>query len=331
MIERNGDMYVCPDSRAFVDRAISPRGGEFHLAVGPYSGHLSNFGEALILSDAGATIVDTFTTPFDPSDAQRYLVVSEIMYHPADPTPDAEFIELMNISDSVTLDLAGVKFTAGIDYEFPAGATLAPGARTVIDFADFRNGSRLNNGSDRIKLEDASNSTVREFTYDDETPWPSEADGGGFSLVLINPGSNPDHDDPASWRSSTTLGGSPGGSDSMIFSGNPDDDLDADGIPALLEHALGTSDEIPNPTPITITTNGQQFVMTIQTNQGADDVALEPETSGDLIGWTTTPEISLSTSVNHGDGTSTLTYVGDAEFLLANPRHFIRLRAVLIP
>ncbi len=98
-------MYVCPDTRAFVNRAVSPKGGEFHLAVGPYSGHLSNFGETLTLSDAGGTPVDTFATPIDPSDAQLYLVVSEIMYHPADPDADAEFVELMNISDSVTIDL----------------------------------------------------------------------------------------------------------------------------------------------------------------------------------------------------------------------------------
>ena len=119
---------------------------------------------------------------------------------------------------------------------------LLPGARIVVNFADFLNSSRLNNGSDRIKLEDATNSTIRDFSYDDDAPWPLEADGAGFSLVLINPESIPDHGDPASWRASTTTGGNPGTSDAVSFTGNAGDDLDDDGIAALLEHAFGSSD-----------------------------------------------------------------------------------------
>ena len=79
----------------------SPTGNEERLAVGPYSGHLSNFGEILTLANSTAATVSTFNTPVDPSDPQLYLVISEIMYHPADPNPEAEFIELMNISDFV--------------------------------------------------------------------------------------------------------------------------------------------------------------------------------------------------------------------------------------
>ncbi|MGI9242528.1 MAG: lamin tail domain-containing protein, partial [Verrucomicrobiales bacterium] len=332
VIERNGDMYICPDTRAFANRAVSPRGGEFHLAVGPYSGHISNFGETLVLSDADATPVDSYSTPVDPSDAQRYLVVSEIMYHPAAPDQDAEFIELMNISDTVTLDLEGVSFTAGIDYSFPAGASLAPGARTVVGFASFENGSRLNNGSDRIKLEDADNSTIREFTYDDEAPWPVAADGAGFSLILINPEGNPDHDDPANWRSSTTTGGNPGSSDASAFSGNPDDDLDADGIPALLEHALGTSDTSAAPAPVSVSASGTQLVVQVQKNQGADDVQLVLEMSGDLATWIPSPEeMVLVSDTNNGDGTATLVYESGIGFLGSTRHQFIRLRAEPIP
>merc|ERR1711965_298766 len=107
----------------------------------------------------------------------------------------------MNISDTKTLELGGGKFTEGIDFTFPDGTTLAPGARILVILDEtafeaihgpgkpmagiFQNGSRLNNGSDRMKLEDASNSSIQEFTYDDELPWPNGPDGGGFSLVLI--------------------------------------------------------------------------------------------------------------------------------------------------
>ena len=55
--------------------------------MGPYAGHLSNFGETLNLLNTAEGIVSVFRTPINPSDTQRYLVVSELMYHPADPNP----------------------------------------------------------------------------------------------------------------------------------------------------------------------------------------------------------------------------------------------------
>lgn len=332
VIERNGDLYICPDTKAFINRSSSPTGDEFHLAVGPYSGHLSNFGETLSLSDADAFIVDIFTSSVDPSDEQLFLVVSEIMYHPADPTPDAEFIELMNTSNTVTLDLGNVKFTAGIDYTFPRGTMLPPGARIVVSFSDFQSSSRLNNGSDRVKLEDASNSTIRDFTYNDNAPWPIEADGVGFSLILIAPASTPDHGDPSNWRSSTTVGGNPGTSDSDTFTGKPTDDIDNDGITALLEHALGTSDGNPDPQPLTISTNGGQLTVSIQTNHGADDIALTLEFSTDLLGWNAAPQDLFSvTIINNGDGTETRTYESSPTFLDEYQRQFLRIHAELLP
>ena len=37
-----------------------------------------------------------------------------------------------------------------------------------------------------------------------------EADGDGFSLELISPESNPDHNDAKNWQLSSVAGGSPG-------------------------------------------------------------------------------------------------------------------------
>ena len=113
VIERGGQLFVSPSTLAFRTRLTSPTGNEERLCTGPYQGHLSNFGETItLLNPAGAT-VSTFSTPYSPSDAQLYLVVSEIMYHP-EPDGEAEFVELMNISPTVTLTLAGVKFTANL-------------------------------------------------------------------------------------------------------------------------------------------------------------------------------------------------------------------------
>ena len=52
------------------------------------------------------------------------LAISEIMYNPAG-ADEAEFLELMNIADE-PIDLSGVRFSEGVDFEFPLGAVLAP-------------------------------------------------------------------------------------------------------------------------------------------------------------------------------------------------------------
>ncbi len=51
---------------------------------------------------------------------------------------------------------------------------------------------------------------IRDFSYDDAPPWPAEADGAGFSLVLTDPLSDPEHGNPESWGASATIGGDPG-------------------------------------------------------------------------------------------------------------------------
>jgi hypothetical protein len=266
VIERGGNLYVSPDTLAFRQRPTSPTGNEERLVVGPFSGHLSNFGETVVLSDTANSVVSTYMTPVNPSPAQVYLVVSEIMYHPADTTPDAEFIEVMNISNSVTLDLGGVRFTSGIHYAFPPDTMLAPGARLVVGFSDFQNGSRLNNGSDRIKLEDATGSTIRDFSYDDNPPWPTAPDGGGPSLVLIQPKTNPDPSLATSWRSSTTNGGNPGTSDALPYTGGD-----------LVTYAL--------PSAPTILVGGGNPILEYKYLLGAEDVTVMPEWSDDLATW----------------------------------------------
>jgi hypothetical protein len=125
-----GSLYVCPSAAAFRARTISPKRGEGRSIQGGYRGHLSNIGETIQLIDSTGNTNNSLTYPGQPSDAQRYLVVSEVMYHPAGDGL-AEFIELLNISPSVTLDLSQIKFTQGIEFNFTNSVikTLAPGAR----------------------------------------------------------------------------------------------------------------------------------------------------------------------------------------------------------
>jgi hypothetical protein len=68
----------------------------------------------------------------------------------------------------------------------------------------------LSNAGEKIKLEDRTNSTILEFSFDDD--WYPATDGEGFSLTIIKP-TEPDLDSwdkRASWRPSANSNGSPG-------------------------------------------------------------------------------------------------------------------------
>jgi len=154
------------------------------------------------------------------------LRISEIMYHPKDTgnpyDPNTEFIELTNIGTQA-INLNMVRFTNGIDFTF-GDVTLQPGQCVLVvkDAAAFTAqygqglpisrtyiGS-LNNGGERIRLEDALGQVILDFEYKDG--WYSATDGGGYSLVLRQPQTaDPDAlGDKALWRASLASGGSPG-------------------------------------------------------------------------------------------------------------------------
>jgi len=146
------------------------------------------------------------------------------MYNVPGPDRHGEFVELCNVSTG-TVDLTGMYFRDGVgDCEFQAGPVLAPGERTIVAHEDSTNtyngasiGARytdtLINSGGRIRLRDRYTNTVVSVRYDDEETWgwPKAPDGDGYSLVIIDPLG--DDDDPANWRRSTFLGGSPGEAD----------------------------------------------------------------------------------------------------------------------
>jgi len=230
VIISGGSLYVTPDVRAFRQRAVSPTGGQGRFVQGSYRGHLSNWGETVELVNAAGTVVDVLTYPGDPSDQQKSLRITEIMYHPADPclseygAEDLEYIELRNVGNQ-SVSLEGVKFAAGINFAFPA-VELGPGAFAIVarDTTAFESWytvppqvpvfgpytGQLSNGSERIKLDDETNSTILEFQYEDD--WFRIADGMGFSLTVKHPvATEPDNlGRKSAWRPSANVGGSPG-------------------------------------------------------------------------------------------------------------------------
>lgn len=257
------------------------------------------------------------TTTIQPGSASN-LVVAELMYHPADPTPEEiaagfidsdqfEWIELQNISAAV-VDMTGVRFTEGLAYDFTAGTMMQPGQRLVVArersaflmrhpgavgalaAGAFTNATALNNGGEAVQLTGADGLPVKSFAYDDGFPWPAAADGQGPSLILIAPLTNPDHTVATHWRSSSQSGGNPGASDSISFTGDPSGDTDSDGYSDLIEYALGQN-------PIITSAAGPEGVtFTVPVLTGADDVLLTGEASTALTGWTPADLIGATTS-----------------------------------
>lgn len=303
-----GKLFLTPDVAAFRSRASSPTGGESRLVIGNYSGHLSNIGELLTLFDANRRPVATTTTPTNLSNAQQFLIVSEIMYHPADEGGGREFIEVMNTSDSVTLDLGGMRFTRGIEFSFAPGPGLAPGARIVVTQSQFENGTALGNGGETIKIEDANNSTVTEFAYDDTAPWPTAPDGGGPSLVLIQPGTRPDPNMAANWRSSAYNGGNPGASDAIPIGGNNPIAYAVVGSPGIVSAGDG------------------KMLYSYTRRAGADSVRLTVEWSENLVTWETAEGAGASAIADLEAGT-----VREYLPFPFGDRKFARLRATVIP
>jgi len=178
-----------------------------------------------------------------PATAEN-LVVTELNYDPYDPmqaerdqgytdNDDFEFIELRNISQEA-IYLGGVRFTAGIDFDFNGSEvnTLDGGEHVVVaqNPAAFRvrygsginvvggYDTRFSNNGERIALSDRFDQPIFDFSYDNTGNWPGRAGGNGSSLELIYPDNvppgHPERDavpaDGNNWRSSSEYGGSPG-------------------------------------------------------------------------------------------------------------------------
>lgn len=245
------------------------------------------------------------------------VVVSEIMYHPASPSEaelaegvanqDAfEFIELHNVSDA-PVDLAGARFTRGIDFDFAEGDQI-PGGGYVVLVADEvafalrypgvavmgEYSGQLRNSGETIRLRSVDDSIIQEFSYNDREPWPADADGEGNSLVLQLGGEGlPDSALAESWRASAAVNGTPGAGESApepggnfadwlaSRGGDPNADPNGDGLTLLAEYALGL--DVGGRLPYVEFIDGKPYLL----NTSRAGVKVSMETSRDLQEWTT--------------------------------------------
>lgn len=130
------------------------------------------------------------------------LVISKIHYHPADfgeiNGNQLEFIQIDNNGDE-DVDLTGVYLRElGITYRFPNGSHLAARNKLVLcsdsltyiqyynnyPFGEYNR--KLSNKSENIVLADAWGNVIDEVHYSDSAPWPTEPDGNGPYLQLID-------------------------------------------------------------------------------------------------------------------------------------------------
>ena len=72
----------------------------------------------------------------------------------------------------------------------------------------------LNSGGEVIKLYDPSGALVDSVKYEDSSPWPTEPDGSGMTLELID--YTTDNNTNLNWGSSLILGGTPGNVNSLF-------------------------------------------------------------------------------------------------------------------
>jgi len=190
-----------------------------------YAGPISLMQSARIKARAldGTTWSALHETMFAVGPVAENLRISEIMYHPDDP--NTEYIELINIGTE-TIDLGLVAFTNGVSFTFPS-MDLAPASYVLVvqDIAAFQArygeglpiagqfAGRLDNGGERVELEDAAGQTIHNFRFRDG--WYDLTDGAGFSLTVVDPATvDPNGlSERQAWRPSAMTGGSPGDDD----------------------------------------------------------------------------------------------------------------------
>ena len=268
------------------------------------------------------------------------LAITELHYNPDGAGDATEFLEFRNIGASSAI-LDGAQFIDGITYTFGAGVSIGAGDRIVLvrDSVAFANAyptvtitgqyeGALSNGGERIELVDALGNSLIVLDYgDDKVPgWPALADGEGRSLVLRDENNWTAPAEPTSWRSSFGSP-TPGDTDVVTFSGDPAADNDGDDLPALVEHALGSSDGDPLDRGLFSMTTAlaggtMQCTVELRYDLRAADTALEPMFSTDNQTWQALP--LDSELYNDADGSVTRTYLCPPGL-----RGFVQLRAML--
>lgn len=260
-VENIGRIFVAKNPAQFRARTVSPKGGQYCHVAGPYNGRLTARGSSIELRDHLNGIVATTLWAANPTSAQSYLRVTELNFRPAPATVgelslvaglvanDFEYIELLNDGPSA-LNLGGAYFDKGVEFTFPAGFTLASGARCMVVASqtgfETRYGTgfniageyqgNLDNGGENLRISDSVGEEILDFTYDDEW-FPVPLGQYRTFVTRTNAPAYNIYAAPTTWALSSATNGTPSGGDtnnSRVFEGWRWDHFTLAEIPTLL-------------------------------------------------------------------------------------------------
>ncbi|MGD0339553.1 MAG: lamin tail domain-containing protein [Bacteroidota bacterium] len=160
------------------------------------------------------------------------VIINEIMYNAPAGMNSKDWVELYN-SQATAQDLSGWILKDDNDahiFIIPSGTIIQANGYRVIceDTAEFKpiypsittisgNIPFGFGGKDQVRLFIPEGQIVDSVSYNNNSPWPGEADGDGYTIVLIDPAK--DHTLPANWSRSGQYGGSPGRQNFIADSG----------------------------------------------------------------------------------------------------------------
>ena len=143
------------------------------------------------------------TITYSPDVIDFKVVINEINYNSSDNFNPQDWLEIYNLSTD-TINIGHWLIKDNNDnhiFSIPANTLLLPDqylvfCKDTISFKTFYPdinhyfgdlGFGLGGSNDYVRLFDSSELLVDEVNYDDNAPWPTEADGNGPTLELINP------------------------------------------------------------------------------------------------------------------------------------------------
>lgn len=173
---------------------------------------------------------------------------------PESDDQEEEYLELLN-REQVAVDVSGWSVGGGIEIVLPPGTVIPAGGTLYLS------------------------PNVRAFRARDRSPTGGEQRFlvGPYSGKLSNDGETIDlYDALGNLQDSQTFSGLAGG-----FNGNGRVDEDGDGITALMEYAMGTSDEVRDEWAVPT-----QYHFTYREGLNTPELSLQAEISSDLQTWT---------------------------------------------